>query len=467
MRRAAAQLWFSAERARLPRLGIATPRAATERTQRSFLSGHGDGFYDARIQQWADKPIVRLSISRMLITGEGQVTPERLVATAQHVQRELSPRLARRLLDIETLPYIVVENPHIQRVHKLYKRAFEKLVTFPPVQNAQQDAQFVLMLKDLVQEGVQVVPWLARGVYEASMRVQSPRLNCNQFLSDMIMSRISRRVIAEQYIAMHQDRPGYVGVVCRELSPRKVLERVAPEAQAACERTYGVSPQYEVEGDVDVTFQYLPTHLEYILFELLKNAMRAVAEHHQKKGAASLPPIKVLFACGPSDLTIRISDTGGGVPREILPRVFDFGFSSLKVNAAAAQDSPGGGLGQIDRNVLETSPMAGLGFGLPVSRLYAQYFGGDVHLVSMEGYGCDVYIRLDHLGDAAEFRDYEGFEIWRSLRTDTPINLDREPARATAAAAAAASGKGAAVATWAGKGGEHAPLERMGWPAVL
>jgi pyruvate dehydrogenase kinase 2/3/4 len=35
----------------------------------------------------------------------------------------------------------------------------------------------------------------------------------------------------------------------------------------------------------------------------------------------------------------------------------------------------------------------GLGFGLPVSRLYAQYFGGDVSLVSMEGYGSDVYVR--------------------------------------------------------------------------
>jgi hypothetical protein len=30
-------------------------------------------------------------------------------------------------------------------------------------------------------------------------------------------------------------------------------------------------------------------------------------------------------------------------------------------------------------------PLISAGFGLPVSRLYAQYFGGDVHLVSMEG----------------------------------------------------------------------------------
>ena len=32
----------------------------------------------------------------------------------------------------------------------------------------------------------------------------------------------------------------------------------------------------------------------------------------------------------------------------------------------------------------------------------AQYFGGDVHLVSMEGYGTDVFIRLDDIGNVLE-----------------------------------------------------------------
>ena len=30
-------------------------------------------------------------------------------------------------------------------------------------------------------------------------------------------------------------------------------------------------------------------------------------------------------------------------------------------------------------------PAAGLGFGLPLSRLYARYFGGDLRLVNMPG----------------------------------------------------------------------------------
>jgi len=39
------------------------------------------------------------------------------------------------------------------------------------------------------------------------------------------------------------------------------------------------------------------------------------------------------------------------------------------------------------------------GVGLPISRLYAQYFGGDLKLLSLEGHGTDVFLylsRLDH-----------------------------------------------------------------------
>jgi hypothetical protein len=44
--------------------------------------------------------------------------------------------------------------------------------------------------------------------------------------------------------------------------------------------------------------------------------------------------------------------------------------------------------------------MAGLGFGLPLSRLYARYFGGNLSLISMPGYGVDAYLNLRHLEDA-------------------------------------------------------------------
>ncbi len=44
--------------------------------------------------------------------------------------------------------------------------------------------------------------------------------------------------------------------------------------------------------------------------------------------------------------------------------------------------------------------MAGFGFGLPISRLYAQYFGGDLQLVSMQDEPPYGPIRYDDWMDA-------------------------------------------------------------------
>ena len=41
--------------------------------------------------------------------------------------------------------------------------------------------------------------------------------------------------------------------------------------------------------------------------------------------------------------------------------------------------------------------LSGYGCGLPLSRLYAQYFGGGLDLKSMEGYGTDAYCHLNRL----------------------------------------------------------------------
>jgi len=47
-----------------------------------------------------------------------------------------------------------------------------------------------------------------------------------------------------------------------------------------------------------------------------------------------------------------------------------------------------------------------LGLGLPMSNVFARYFGGGLELVSLDGWGTDVYLRLPKLGT-----NLEGIEV--------------------------------------------------------
>jgi pyruvate dehydrogenase kinase 2/3/4 len=98
------------------------------------------------------------------------------------------------------------------------------------------------------------------------------------------------------------------------------------------------------------------------------------------------PVFRVVIAEGGEDVTLKVSDEGGGIPRSGLPRIWTYLYSTAK--------HPVEGAGP--------AVLAGYGYGLPISRLYARYFGGDLQIISMEGYGTDAYLHLSRLGIVQE-----------------------------------------------------------------
>ena len=69
-----------------------------------------------------------------------------------------------------------------------------------------------------------------------------------------------------------------------------------------CKYYYGDAPEVKYEGKLDLTFTYVPAHVYYVMFELLKNSMRATAEHHPD----DLPPVTVVFAEGQKDVCVKV-----------------------------------------------------------------------------------------------------------------------------------------------------------------
>lgn len=241
----------------------------------------------------------------------------------------------------------------------------------------------------------------------------------------------------------------YIGVIDTALQPARIVKLCEDFVGEICELKYGVRPRLQIGGQPDAAFAHVPVHVEYILTELLKNSFRAVIEAgnerdpievtivaapdvpraHGRAGAPSSSPgdlspthfdsdrsdvgfqmdtvvgtadanesIKV-SAPSSQSITIRIRDRGHGIPPEVLPNIWSYSFTTFSdLDLQGSENGNMDAFNAISNSSGQLSSIAGLGYGLPLSRAYAEYFGGSIAVQSLWGWGTDVYLTLQGVG---------------------------------------------------------------------
>jgi pyruvate dehydrogenase kinase 2/3/4 len=255
---------------------------------------------------------------------------------------------------------------------------------WPPELSAY-NTKFADTLEKIKRRHDSVVTTVAQGILEWKRKRQRMQIdhNIQAFLDRFYMSRIGIRMLIGQHIALTDQRarsdPNYVGIICTKTNVRDLALEAIDNARFVCEDHYGLfeAPKVQLVCNDDISFMYVPGHLSHMLFETLKNSLRAVVERYGQD-KQDFPATKVIVAEGKEDITIKISDEGGGIRRSAIPLVWTYMYTT--VDQTPSLDPS---FNQSDFK----APMAGFGYGLPISRLYARYFGGDLKLISMEGYG--------------------------------------------------------------------------------
>jgi len=99
------------------------------------------------------------------------------------------------------------------------------------------------------------------------------------FLDRFYTSRIAIRALISHHIEIHRQTPGMVGIIGEHVNVREIVKGAVEDASSKCQQAYGVQVDVEIIGGEDMTIKYIPSHLHHIMFELLKNSMRALVEH--------------------------------------------------------------------------------------------------------------------------------------------------------------------------------------------
>uniref|UniRef100_A0A8C9W7K1 Protein-serine/threonine kinase n=1 Tax=Scleropages formosus TaxID=113540 RepID=A0A8C9W7K1_SCLFO len=316
------------------------------------------------------------------------------------LRQELPVRLANIMKEINLLPDNLLKTPSVRLVQSWYVQSLQEILEFL---NKDADGKIIYDFTDTVirirNRHNDVIPTMAQGVVEYKETYGTDPVtsqNLQYFLDRFYMSRISIRMLLNQHI--RNDPADLL------LTP---LSDAYHNARKLCDVYYKNSPELQLEEfsvkerGKAITVVYVPSHLYHMLFELFKNAMRATMELHLD--AVEPPPVHVQIVLGNEDLTIKVSDRGGGVPLRKIDRLFTYTYSTAPLPRVETS---------------RATPLAGFGYGLPISRLYARYFQGDLKLYSLEGYGTDAVIYIRALStESIERLPVYNKSAWRHYKT--------------------------------------------------
>jgi len=299
---------------------------------------------------------------------------------------ELPRRYAQRIGTMERLPRWN-EFPAMRAIRNIYVDAFKKLRGI----KVQEASRFRSSVIDIQRACSNMPERIVPAVRAMKNKTGLSNEVVNAFLDDFLIQRIGTEVLSAEYIGL--TRPGRpTSVINLDCDPCEVVEAAARDATQLCRHHYGFAPPVDITRIGDVRLPFLARYLEYIMLELLKNALRATAEKHDEMGCEK-NPIIVHVVADDECIMIRVRDRGVGIDPYDIAKTFDYMYTTAKPQGEDPDDLYSGG---------GVAPIAGFGCGLPLSRNYARYVGGGLELNSIHPVGTDVALYLDRTANQTE-----------------------------------------------------------------
>ena len=330
---------------------------------------HSLGMKKTDLYELAGQPPTPLKISDMYKYATGADKLQRL-RNAQFVHREIPIRLAQRTVDLLTLPYGLSEAMHIQQVACAYIRKIHTLLSMPTPQTFVDEEHFTDMLQSLVLDRSHIPTAISQGLVSWSADRREIEVERLQEMEDALYrfftAHVGLRLLIEHHVLSSsresskalrtttsmfpEEEHDFPGCIHSNVDLVREISRVADLVIQQTKDFYGSSPEIEVVDCIDKRntgdFTYIPNHLHYMMGELLKNSCRATVRAYggdvannnnhgclalgtlSRAAMQTLPSLRVVVVKGDEDVTIKVADKGGGIPRSRISRIWKFAHST-------------------------------------------------------------------------------------------------------------------------------------------
>lgn len=356
------------------------------------------------VEYWGAQEATAMTMEELINVGR-QDTRRRKHGIFLH--RELRIRVAKQVLLLESLPLGLPQRKGVQEVIRKYTDFVARLDDCPSPESDMEDFEFTSVLEQILSEGSQVGHSLGLGVWELASELKASDTTAAQVdasLQQFFAARCGTRLLMSHHLNSAGNPDGFSGVFELDCDLSAVTRRAAEQSVNLCVAHFQMAPQIVVEGGPPSSLTCVPLHASYILTEVLKNSCRAVVERQRNldalgcgAGVGGPEPVVCRIEHGEMTSSVTVSDRGGGMSAAQVENAWKF-MHSTSGESAWARDAgrlavgcgPSALAGSSSRSAL-----SGYGIGLPMSRLYAQHFGGSLSLTTNEGHGTDVCLTFN------------------------------------------------------------------------
>lgn len=369
----------------------------------------GNHFYEERIQRYMDRKPTPVTLSQLVKFGSN-LTLQKILTAGRYVGQELTTRFAHRSRQMQLLPYRLMGQPALLKRYEQHIESFYLLDSLPKIRTMDGNLQLLDICRQVSQidhGSMTETVSNARQITEYRHKAEDPMI-LDTLVRTLITSRLSRHVLADQQRSLTEywrggkNRPNHVGTVRLNCTMHEALL----EAEAIA-RTYlpDNAPLVEIEGsedDLHYPFPYIWTHLIFPLGHLLINSMEGCLRNNVSA------PIKVTVGGTDDIITVRISDNGGGIDPRTEQNLWNFVSNQIhsdKIGNANLSGNPFYNLvygDEISNDKTSVPTTSHLRLGLPLSKIYVDYWGGSLEICSIEGFGCDVSMKISRTGGIGE-----------------------------------------------------------------
>lgn len=329
-------------------------------------------------------------VKKSELIGLGRLNKQdRLKTGAIFLKKEMPIRLARRVKELEKIPFNFNTNQHceINQIRDWYVTSMEDIINAPNPNTYENCKKFSNIINKIVDRHSNTLTVMAKGIKKLRNEIIdkndndiNDEIQINRFLTNFYKNRTKTRLLLQNFLQLSNINYDYsnnnseiIGIINQNCILTNVLRNAIDEVECITLHNHLELPEFNINID-DLNFTYVEFYLKFVLVEILKNSVKAVNDINNENKIIDISSFK-----DNNMYILKIKDNGIGIKESDLGKIYNFSYTTSDFDFDEGN---------------ENSPISGFGYGLSLSKVILKTFGDHIEVFSEYGKGSEAYITL-------------------------------------------------------------------------